>query len=1108
MLACVQLFGQVNGTTGLPLGGIGTGALKFNAHDGTFAANYKSPTRNGDYLPLANTYFQLFTKRGSAIAVAETLKAVRVNGVVDDDAIFPLHAVNFGSTNGVSATMSAYVPFDPSSVSMMCHPCAMFEFTVTNSASDDVVAAVALKLSTLAIPAAVPDSGFVSSHPTLQVCALGTSTDGTGSVSYGNDNGFYSAGACANTITGTVNRLAIRVSLRSQETKKVRFVLAWYKADDLKHYRYTTFWKSAKAVAVSALTNFDRFERNDIALVTRMRASNLSPWLQDQTLNSLANLVNNSVFFQDGRYCHTEGQWEPEGTMDQMWHARQIYTMINPELAWQELEYWARTQHVQQFAGQIHHDVGTSFNYVEFDDTEHPDYRDISAWVDLNCGFIISAYEAYIASADKAQLTHFWPYLQRAGQRILTQVQQYGSPDVPYAFSSSLSSYDAGGNSQAYNTGLSVVAYRLMSELGTAMGDSATGTLYTNAFQKAVVGFGTTFLDKRFSAGTYCESALAGPWIANFLKLGPFWEKQRLDNLYSIVTNYYDPLNKGLGYPGGSYSEWAPYLVGHLGGYALQTGRSNVWLALQQDMYTRNYSDRNLVFNQQLGIPPQVNSPVAEASNVRGYNQYISIPVLWRTYYDLVGFHNNKASGEIWLEPTLISSTVQHLDHALIITPDGYAEMNYSVSGTEFQNQHIVFVPDQPMSATALYVKDLYNDSLGSIHETKVNGVNTAFTRVGSGDQTHLKLQWSGTIPSSGITIDISGDARPHAAAPGVPSGLHGSSLGPSQILLKWNSSIGAQSGYIIELKRGGTFQQVAIAGANDSSFVDTGLLSSTDYSYRIRSISDQFTSDPSAPITVSTQPSGNGSVVVALNAGGGTYQSADGIHYLDDAASGFCSGGSTYQTTSAIANTTDNILYQSERYGDFSYAIPVTNGSYNVVLKFAEIYQDNSGARIFNVDVEGIRVIRALDLIARVGKNTAYDIVIPVDVLDGTMNVNFLSVADNAKLSALEIRHRIAAAVHASGDVSAPGEFALQQNYPNPCNPSTAINFSLATESNVKLTVYDMLGREVTTLIQAPMAMGSYTVRFNAAGLNSGIYVYHLTAGKFTQSKKMTVLK
>ena len=251
-------------------------------------------------------------------------------------------------------------------------------------------------------------------------------------------------------------------------------MLAWYKSDDVDHYKYTALWSSAEAVAVSALQKFDSFKNYDNELVSRMRGSNLPSWLVDQTLNSLVNLVNNSVYFEDGRYCHTEGQWTPEGTMDQMWHARQIYTMINPELAWQELEWWARTQHVSSYPGQIHHDVGQNFNYVGWDETEHNDYRDISQWVDLNCGFIISVYEAFIATADSTKLLLFLAVCKKSrSDESLIKFNSTVSSDYPFTFSTSLSSYDAGGNSQAYNTGLSVVTYRILNYLAGVMERSA-----------------------------------------------------------------------------------------------------------------------------------------------------------------------------------------------------------------------------------------------------------------------------------------------------------------------------------------------------------------------------------------------------------------------------------------------------------------------------------------------------------------------------------------------------------------------------------------------------------------------------------------------------------
>ena len=85
---------------------------------------------------------------------------------------------------------------------------------------------------------------------------------------------------------------------------------------------------------------------------------------------------------------------------------------------------------------------------------------------------------------------------------------------------------------------------------------------------------------------------------------------------------------------------------------------------------------------------------------------------------------------------------------------------------------------------------------------------------------------------------------------------------------------------------------------------------------------------------------------------------------------------------------------------------------------------------------------------------------------------------------------------------------FNLEQNYPNPFNPTTRIKYSVAQRSNVSLKVYDMLGSEVATLVNTTKDAGNYEVNFNASNLASGLYVYKIQAGNFTQSKKMMLLK
>ncbi len=88
------------------------------------------------------------------------------------------------------------------------------------------------------------------------------------------------------------------------------------------------------------------------------------------------------------------------------------------------------------------------------------------------------------------------------------------------------------------------------------------------------------------------------------------------------------------------------------------------------------------------------------------------------------------------------------------------------------------------------------------------------------------------------------------------------------------------------------------------------------------------------------------------------------------------------------------------------------------------------------------------------------------------------------------------------------PEKFGLEQNYPNPFNPSTAITYSIQEISNVKLEIFDTLGRKLKTLVDAEKSAGSYSILFNADNMSSGIYFYRLTAGNFTQSKQMLLVK
>ena len=93
------------------------------------------------------------------------------------------------------------------------------------------------------------------------------------------------------------------------------------------------------------------------------------------------------------------------------------------------------------------------------------------------------------------------------------------------------------------------------------------------------------------------------------------------------------------------------------------------------------------------------------------------------------------------------------------------------------------------------------------------------------------------------------------------------------------------------------------------------------------------------------------------------------------------------------------------------------------------------------------------------------------------------------------------------TGEIN-PSKYSLFQNYPNPFNPVTVISWQLAVSSPVKLTIYNLIGQKVMTLVDQRKPAGKHSIRFNGARLASGIYFYRLQAGNYSSVKKMILQK
>ena len=164
-------------------------------------------------------------------------------------------------------------------------------------------------------------------------------------------------------------------------------------------------------------------------------------------------------------------------------------------------------------------------------------------------------------------------------------------------------------------------------------------------------------------------------------------------------------------------------------------------------------------------------------------------------------------------------------------------------------------------------------------------------------------------------------------------------------------------------------------------------------------------TATPRAPVATPTRRPG---FSVRVNCGGGDYTDTRGLRWSADreylAGQWGYTGGKVYTSGNGIANTQDDLLYQSERWGDFFYLFDIPNDRYRVTLHFAELYRDDPKVRQFGVRIEGHWVLSHLDLIAIAGRDVAHHASFEVDLADGQLGLEFERQLDHPKVNAIEI--------------------------------------------------------------------------------------------------------
>ncbi len=202
-------------------------------------------------------------------------------------------------------------------------------------------------------------------------------------------------------------------------------------------------------------------------------------------------------------------------------------------------------------------------------------------------------------------------------------------------------------------------------------------------------------------------------------------------------------------------------------------------------------------------------------------------------------------------------------------------------------------------------------------------------------------------------------------------------------------------------------------------------------------------------------------------------------------------------------------IAGSSELTNTPSYAIGFDQSESSLKIKFAS----NAGNDLISSSKIKIGrfIIKGIDLNSNIlpGISWCFDGVIST-IITGENFLNISNPVNHLNLASQNNMKRMSKTNESNDDNSStPEKFELQQNYPNPFNPSTTIKFQMASDGNVMLVVYNILGEKVAELINRDMSAGTHSVVFDASRLASGTYIYLLNVeDQFTSTKKMLLIK
>jgi hypothetical protein len=289
----------------------------------------------------------------------------------------------------------------------------------------------------------------------------------------------------------------------------------------------------------------------------------------------------------------------------------------------------------------------------------------------------------------------------------------------------------------------------------------------------------------------------------------------------------------------------------------------------------------------------------------------------------------------------------------------------------------------------------------------------TSYTDIGltNGTTYYYTVKAVNTAGQSGPSSEAS--ATPMPLVPAAPTGLSATASN-GQVSLSWNAVAGAASYNLYRgTSPGGEGSTPYLTGLTATSYTDVGLTDGTTYYYTVTAVNPAGQSGQSSQVSASLPVT----QALAIDSGGG----AAGSFIADTDVHGGSTASITHAIdTSGVTNPAPQAVYQTSRYGNFTYSVPnlKPGATYTVRLHFAETHWNAAGVRLFNVSINGTQVLTNFDIFATAGGKYKAIVEQFTTVADsaGRITINYTTVRDNAKSSGIEIIAGTAPGANLSG--------------------------------------------------------------------------------------------